>query len=282
MSGEREPLAGAVAVADPPWARRALIAVALGFLTFFLLLPVAAVFTEALRAGARAYFAALADPMALAAMRLTALTVFFVVPLHVAFGLAAAWALGKFRFRGRMLVNVLIELPFSVSPVIAGMVFVLLFGAHGWLGPWLAERDIKIIFALPGILLATLFVTVPIIARELVPVLEAQGSDDEEAALTLGASGWQTFFHITLPRIRWALFFAVVLCAARAMGEFGAVSVVSGHIRGRTNTLPLHVEILYNEYQFQAAFAVSSALTLLAGLTLVLKVWLEGRRKRFE
>lgn len=262
---------------EPVWVRRLLIGTALTFLSLFLLLPLAQVAVAAFSKGWSAYVSALADRHALAALRLTLWTALVVVPVQLVFGLAAAWLLGRFRFRGKSLLTVLVELPFAVSPVIAGMVFVLLFGAQGWWGPWLAAHDLKVIFALPGIVLATLFVSAPIVARELGPLLESQDSDEEEAALTLGASGWQVFFLVTLPRIRWGVFFALVLVSARAMGEFGAVSVVSGHIRGRTNTLPLHVEILYNEYQFQAAFACASILTLLAVATLGIKAWLEGR-----
>ncbi len=227
--------------------------------------------------GPAVYFAALADPMARAAIRLTLLTAAIVVPVNALFGVAAAWAVAKFEFRGRHLLTTLIDLPFSVSPVVSGMLFVLLFGANGLLGGWLAEHDVKVIFALPGIVLATAFVTAPFVARELIPVMRGQGSDEEQAALTLGASGWQMFRRISLPKMKWGLLFGIVLCNARAMGEFGAVSVVSGHIRGETTTLPLHVEILYNEYQMAAAFAVASLLTLLAVVTLVAKTFLEWR-----
>ena len=250
---------------------------ALMFLLFFLFLPLVVVFTEALRKGIGVYIASVTDPVALAAIKLTLLTAALVVPLNTAFGLAASWAIAKFDFKGKHLLTTLIDLPFSVSPVIAGMIFVLLFGAHGLVGPWLSDRGIKVIFALPGIVLATTFVTFPIVARELIPLMQSQGNDEEEAALTLGSGGWQTFFRISLPRIKWGLLSGVVLCAARAMGEFGAVSVVSGHIRGVTNTIPLHVEILYNEYQFAASFAVASLLTLLALATLVLKGLIEWR-----
>ncbi len=265
------------ALSEPRWVRALLIGIALAFLALFLFVPLAVVFVKALEGGVEAYMAAVNEPIALAAVRLTLLTAAIVVPVNLVFGLAAAWAIAKFRFRGRNFLVTLIDVPFAVSPVIAGMMFVLLFGASGLVGPWFLERDIKIIFALPGIVLATLFVTAPMVARELIPLLEAQGNDEEEAAMTLGASGWQTFFRVSLPKIRWGLAYGVILCNARAMGEFGAVSVVSGHIRGATNTLPLHVEILYNEYQFQAAFAVASLLTLLALATLGVKTWIEAR-----
>jgi len=257
-----------------------LVATALGFLTLFLFVPLAAVFYEALHKGWRAYFAAVAEPDALAAIKLTLIAAGIAVPLNVVFGVAAAWAIAKFDFRGKSVLTTLIDLPFSVSPVIAGLIYVLLFGAQGWLGPWLEEHDIRIIFALPGIVLATVFVTVPFVARELIPLMEAQGAEEEEAAIVLGASGWQTFWRVTLPNIKWGLLYGVILCNARAMGEFGAVSVVSGHIRGETNTVPLHVEILYNEYQFAAAFAVASLLALLALLTLALKSFVEWRAGR--
>jgi sulfate transport system permease protein len=266
---------------EPRLVRWLLITIALAFLVLFLLAPLAVVFSEALRKGLGAYRAAVTDSIALSAVRLTLLTSAIVVPINVVFGVAAAWLIARFEFRGRGLLMTLIDLPFSVSPVIAGMIFVLLFGAHGLLGPWLIRHGVKVIFALPGIVLATLFVTSPLVARELVPLLQAQGSDEEEAALTLGASGWQTFLRVSLPKMRWGLLYGVVLCNARAMGEFGAVSVVSGHVRGVTNTIPLHVEILYNEYQFSAAFGVASLLTLVAVATLVVKSlveWKSGRR----
>jgi len=254
-----------------------LITVGVTFLVLFLLLPLAAVFVEAFRAGLGAYFAAITEPDAVAAIKLTLLVAAIAVPANVIFGLAASWAIAKFDFVGKSVLNTLIDLPFSVSPVISGLIYVLLFGLQGFLGPWLQSEHIQIIFALPGIVLATIFVTFPFVARELVPLMQEQGTLDEEAALSLGASGWQTFFKVTLPNIRWALLYGVVLCNARAMGEFGAVSVVSGHIRGKTNTMPLHVEILYNEYNFAAAFAVASLLALLALVTLVIKVALEWR-----
>jgi sulfate transport system permease protein len=257
--------------------RIALVAVAVIFLVVFLLLPLAAVFVEALRAGFGAYVASITEPDALAAIKLTLIVAAIAVPANIVFGLAASWAIAKFEFKGKSMLNTLIDLPFSVSPVISGLIYVLLFGAQGYLGPYLQSHNIQIIFALPGIVLATIFVTFPFVARELVPLMQEQGIGDEEAALSLGASGWQTFFRVTLPNIRWALLYGVVLCNARAMGEFGAVSVVSGHIRGKTNTMPLHVEILYNEYNFAAAFAVASLLALLALVTLLIKIALEWR-----
>jgi len=264
-------------LSEPRAVRWVLTGTALAFLVLFLFLPLVVVFTEALQKGLGVYVAAIREPVALAAIRLTLLVTVLVVPLNAAFGVAAAWAIAKFEFRGKNLLTTLIDLPFSVSPVISGMVFVLLFGAQGLAGPWLLARGVKVIFALPGIVLATLFVTFPLVARELIPLMRSQGNDEEAAALTLGAGGWQTFFRISLPKIKWGLLYGVVLCAARATGEFGAVSVVSGHIRGVTNTIPLHVEILYNEYQFAAAFAVASLLTLLAVLTLVVKGIIEWR-----
>lgn len=248
-----------------------LIGAALVFLGLFLIVPLIAVFAKALESGFDAYLLAIKEPEALAAIKLTLLVTAITVPLNVIFGVAAAWALAKFEFRGKNLLITLIDLPFAVSPVISGLIFVLLFGAQGLLGPWLDAHDIKIIFAVPGIVLATLFVTFPFVVRELIPIMQATGTEEEEAALVLGASGWQTFFKITLPNIKWGLFYGVILCSARAMGEFGAVSVVSGHIRGLTNTIPLHVEILYNEYNFVAAFAVASLLAILALLTLFVK-----------
>ena len=268
--------------ADRPLVRAVLIATALAFLVLFLLLPLFAVFVEALRQGLGAYLAGITEPDALAAIRLTLLVAAIAVPLNVVFGIFAAWAIAKFEFTGKSLLTTLIDLPFSVSPVIAGLIYVLLFGAQGFLGPWLAEHDIKIIFAVPGIVLATIFVTFPFVARELIPLMQEQGAEEEEAARMLGASGLQIFLRVTLPNVKWGLLYGVLLCNARAMGEFGAVSVVSGHIRGLTNTMPLHVEILYNEYNFVAAFAVASLLTLLAVLTLVLKTALEWRSKRAE
>jgi len=257
-----------------------LTALALGFMLLFLALPLVAVFTEALRGGWAAYWAALREPDALAAIALTLLTAAIAVPLNLVFGVAAAWCIAKFEFRGKSLLTTLIDLPFSVSPVVAGLIYVLVFGAQGWLGPWLAAHDIKIVFAVPGIVLATVFVTFPFVARELIPLMQAQGNDQEQAAQVLGANGWQTFWHVTLPNIKWGLIYGVILCNARAMGEFGAVSVVSGHIRGQTNTMPLHVEVLYNEYQGQAAFAVASLLALLAIVTLGVKTLIEWQHAR--
>jgi sulfate/thiosulfate transport system permease protein len=254
-----------------------LTGLALAFLGLFLVVPLVAVFVHAMARGVAVYWAAISDPAALAATRLTLLTAAIAVPLNVLFGLTASWTIAKFDFRGKRLLITLIDLPFSVSPVISGMIFVLLFGARGLFGPWLAAHDLKIIFAVPGMVLATLFVTFPFVARELIPLMQAQGTDEEEAAVTLGASGWQTFWRVTLPNVRWGLLYGVILCNARAMGEFGAVSVVSGHIRGITNTLPLHVEILYNEYQFAGAFAVASLLSLLALVTLVGKKAIERK-----
>ncbi len=265
---------------ESPAVRLALTAVALAFLGLFIVLPLVVVFSEALQKGAAFYFSAFAEPAATAAIRLTLLTAAIAVPVNLVFGVTAAWAITKFEFRGKSFLITLIDLPFSVSPVISGLVFVLLFGLQGWLGPWLAENDIKIVFAVPGIVLATIFVTFPFVARELIPLMQEQGTAEEEAAIVLGASGWQTFWRVTLPNIKWGLLYGVLLCNARAMGEFGAVSVVSGHIRGLTNTMPLHIEILYNEYNFAAAFAVASLLALLALVTLVAKSLLELRLDR--
>ncbi len=265
------------ALAEPRLVRWLLIAATLLFLGVFLLLPLITVFVQAFSQGARVFFAALVDGDTLSSIRLTLLTAAIAVPLNTIFGIAAAWAIAKFEFRGKSLLITLIDLPFSISPVIAGMVFVLLFGANGWLGAWLATHDIKVVFALPGIVLATAFVTLPFVARELIPLMQAQGTDEEQAAATLGAGGLRMLWHVTLPNIRWALLYGILLCNARAMGEFGAVSVVSGHVRGLTNTMPLHVEILYNDYQTSAAFAVSSLLALLAFLTMALKIFLEWR-----
>ena len=259
------------ATAEPAWVRRVVIGVGVGFLLLFVALPLTAVFYEALRHGAGVYFGAIVAPEALHALKLTLLAAAISVPLNLVFGIAAAWAIARFRFPGRSLLITLIDLPLAVSPVIAGMVFVLLFGRQGLLGPWLADHGIKIIYALPGIVLATTFVTFPFIARELIPLMEAQGGEEEEAAIVLGASGWQMFFRVTLPKIKWGLLYGVTLCTARAIGEFGAVSVVSGHVRGRTNTLPLHVEILYTEYELSAAFAVASLLVLIALVSLVVR-----------
>lgn len=270
------------ATKEPAWVRRTLIGLALVFLTLFLFIPLVSVFYEAFKKGAEVYVAAITDPDAVSAIKLTLLVAAIAVPLNLIFGIAAAWAIAKFEFRGKNLLITMIDLPFSVSPVVSGLIYVLVFGLQGWLGPWLAEHDIKIIFAVPGIVLATVFVTVPFIARELIPLMQAQGTEEEEAAVVLGASGWQTFYHVTLPNIKWGLLYGAILCNARAMGEFGAVSVVSGHIRGSTNTLPLHVEILYNEYNFAAAFAVASLLALLALVTLALKTLIEFRNQQHQ
>lgn len=278
------------ATAESAVVRRLLIGAALLFLAVFLLLPLAVVFAEAFQRGAEAYFESLREPDALAAIRLTLWIAAIAVPMNLIFGVAASWAIARFDFFGKSVLTTLIDLPFSVSPVVSGLVYVLVFGAQGWLGPWLAEHGIKVIFAVPGIALTTIFVTFPFVARELIPLMQAQGAEEEEAALTLGAGGWQTFFRVTLPNVKWGLLYGVILCNARAMGEFGAVSVVSGHIRGLTNTMPLHVEILYNEYQHVAAFAVASLLALLALATLAAKSLVEwkmerqsaGRRKAVE
>jgi sulfate transport system permease protein len=268
------------ATTEPTWVRRLLIGGALAYLGLFLFVPVAAVFGEALKKGIGPYAAALADPLTLKAVLLTVTAAAIAVPMNVLFGIAAAWAIAKFRFRGKNLLLTLIDLPFSVSPVISGLIFVLLFGLRGLFGPWLTEHGVQVIFALPGIVLATMFVTFPFVARELVPLMQAQGADEEEAALSLGANAFQTFLNVTLPNIRWGLLYGSILATARAIGEFGAVSVVSGHIRGRTNTIPLHVEILYNEYDFVGAFAISSLLVLTAFLTLGLKTALQRRARR--
>lgn len=263
------------AVREPAWVRMMLVTVAVLFLGIFVLVPLCAVFGEALKKGLNIYLASFNDSAAFAAIQLTLLVAAIAVPANLVFGLAAAWAIAKFEFPGKGLLVTLIDLPFAVSPVVAGLIYVLIFGAQGWLGPFLQEHDIKIIFAVPGIVLATIFVTFPFIARELIPVMQAQGSEEEQVALSLGASGWQTFCRVTLPNVRWALIYGVILCNARAMGEFGAVSVVSGHIRGLTNTIPLHVEILYNEYNFVAAFAMASLLAVLALVTLLIKSLVE-------
>ena len=263
------------ATSEAKWVRYSLIAVTMVFLSLFLFMPLAAVFAEALRKGFDAYFAALVEPDALSAIKLTLIAAAISLPLNVVFGVSAAWAIAKFEFRGKSLLITLIDLPFAVSPVIAGLIYVLMFGLQGWVGGWLSDHEFKIIFAIPGIVLATTFVTFPFVARELIPLMQAQGKDEEEAALVLGASGWQMFWRVTLPNIKWGLLYGVILCNARAMGEFGAVSVVSGHIRGLTNTMPLHVEILYNEYNYVAAFAVASLLAMLALVTLALKTYVE-------
>jgi sulfate transport system permease protein len=279
-SATTAPRAVTRATGESPVVRWALTGIALAFLALTLVLPLALVFTQALAKGLPAYLAAIKEPDALSAAKLTLLIASIAVPVNLIFGVAAAWCISKFHFPGKNVLITLIDLPFAVSPVISGMIFVLLFGAHGWFGSWLAEHDIKIIFAVPGIVLATTFVTAPFVARELIPLMQEQGADEEEAAIVLGAGGWQTFFRVTLPNIKWGLLYGLILCNARAMGEFGAVSVVSGHIRGETNTLPLHVEILYNEYAFAASFAVASVLTLLALITLALKTLVEWQQRR--
>ncbi|WP_066330724.1 sulfate ABC transporter permease subunit CysW [Azohydromonas lata] len=267
------------AATEPAWVRRTLIAVALAFLTLFLFVPLVLVFIEAFKKGVEVYLEAIIEPDAASAIKLTLIAAGISVPLNLVFGVAAAWAIAKFEFRGKSVLLTLIDLPFSVSPVIAGLIYILVFGLQGWLGAWLQAHDLKIIFAVPAIVLATLFITFPFVARELIPLMQAQGVEQEEAATVLGASGWQTFRRVTLPNVKWALLYGVILCNARAMGEFGAVSVVSGHIRGQTNTMPLHIEILYNEYQFAAAFAVASLLAALALVTLGLKYIVERRVK---
>jgi len=269
------------ATREAAWVRYLLLTIGLLFFLSCLVLPLILVFVEAFKQGVGVYFQALVHPDTLSAVKLTLLTAAIAVPLNVVFGVAAAWCVAKFNFRGKSILTTIIDLPFSVSPVIAGMMLVLIFGSQGWLGEWLIDNDIKILYATPAIVLATIFITVPFVARELIPLMESQGNEEEEAAIVLGASGWQTFWKVTLPNIKWGLLYGVILCNARAMGEFGAVSVVSGHIRGETNTLPLHVEILYNEYTFSAAFAVSSLLALLAIVTLILKTWVElGQEKQ--
>ena len=275
----RSPRSVAAATTEPAWVRRLLIGSALSFLTLFLFVPLGLVFFEAFKKGFGVYLAAITDPDALSAIKLTLIAAVISVPLNLVFGVAAAWCIAKFEFHGKNLLLTLIDLPFSVSPVIAGLIYVLVFGLQGWFGESLRDHDIKIIFAVPGIVLATIFVTFPFVARELIPLMQAQGLEQEEAARVLGANGWQIFWRVTLPNVKWALLYGVILCNARAMGEFGAVSVVSGHIRGQTNTLPLHIEILYNEYQFAAAFAVASLLASLALVTLVLKFAVEQRVK---
>jgi len=274
---------GPRATLEAAWVRWTLIGVAIAFLGLFLFMPLAVVFSAALSKGVGTYLAGFREPDAIAAIKLTLLTAAIAVPLNLIFGVAAAWAIAKFDFAGKSLLVTLIDLPFSVSPVVSGLIYVLIFGLQGLLGPWLREHDIKIIFAVPGIILATIFVTFPFVARELIPLIQAQGNEEEEAALTLGAGGWQTFFRVTLPNVKWGLLYGVIICNARAMGEFGAVSVVSGHIRGLTNTMPLHIEILYNEYQYVPAFAVASLLALLALVTLVVKSVVEWKsQERIE
>ena len=281
MSGATQPVRRVSSgTTEAAWVRYTLIGTALVFVLLFLILPLAAVFTEALRKGVGAYLEALKEPDAWSAIKLTLIAAAISVPLNLIFGVSAAWAIAKYEFPGKSFLTTLVDLPFSVSPVVAGLMYVLVFGAQGWFGPWLMAHDIKIVFAVPGIVLATIFVTFPFIARELIPLMQAQGNDEEQAAIVLGATGWQTFWHVTLPNIKWGLIYGVILCNARAMGEFGAVSVVSGHIRGQTNTLPLHVEILYNEYQSVAAFAVASLLAILALVTLVIKSVAEWRQEQ--
>ena len=267
---------------EPAALRWGLTLAALLFLALFIVVPLVVVFAQALEKGFGVYWAAIREPDALASVRLTLLAAGIAVPMNLLFGLAAAWAIAKFQFRGKNVLLTLIDLPFAVSPVIAGLIYVLVFGAQGWLGPWLADRNIRIIFAVPGIVLATIFVTFPFVAREIIPLMQAQGTDEEDAGLVLGARGWQLFFRVTLPNIKWSLLYGVILCTARAMGEFGAVSVVSGHIRGETNTMPLHVEILYNEYNFAAAFAVASLLAVLAVVTLAAKRLLEWKMRQAD
>ena len=275
-----EPAYTPKAITEPVWLKITLIAIAFAFSLLFLLIPLAVVFTEAFKKGWQTYLLAISDPDALSAIRLTLMTAAIAVPANLIFGVAASWAIAKFEFRGKSFLLTLIDLPFSVSPVISGLIYVLLFGAHGWFGAWLMEHDIQILFAVPGIVMATVFVTFPFVARELIPLMQTQGNEEEEAALVLGASGWRTFWYVTLPNIKWGLLYGVILCNARAMGEFGAVSVVSGHIRGETNTMPLQVEILYNEYNFAAAFAVASLMAFLALVTLALKSFIEWRINR--
>ncbi len=277
--GSAAPSRAAQATTEGALVRWSLITIAVLFLGVFLFMPLAVVFASALAKGVSVYFASLHEPDALAAIRLTLIAAGIAVPLNLIFGVAAAWAIGKFNFVGKSFLVTLIDLPFSVSPVVSGLIYVLIFGLQGILGPWMSAHDFRVIFAVPGIVLATIFVTFPFVARELIPLVQAQGNEEEEAALTLGASGWQTFFRVTLPNIKWGLLYGVILCNARAMGEFGAVSVVSGHIRGRTNTMPLHIEILYNEYQFAPAFAVASLLALLALTTLLVKSIVEWKSR---
>jgi len=271
-----------ISTTEPTWLRWTLISIALAWLALFLLLPLVAVFTEAFRKGIHAYLEAFDDPNMWAAVRLTLLAAGIAVPLNLVFGVSAAWTIARFDFRGKSILLTLIDLPFAVSPVIAGLIYVLVFGLQGWFGEWLSDHDIQIIFAVPGIVLATIFVTFPFVARELIPLMQAQGKEEEEAAIVLGASGWQMFWRVTLPNIKWGLLYGVILANARAMGEFGAVSVVSGHIRGMTNTLPLHVEILFNEYNFVASFACASLLAMLALITLVLKTLVEWNIERMH
>ncbi|HSC74674.1 MAG TPA: sulfate ABC transporter permease subunit CysW [Pseudomonadales bacterium] len=277
MSANKSTTVTSVITTEAPWIRRLLIGIALLWLALFLLLPLVSIFFEGLRKGLETYLAAFDDPNVWSAIRLTLFAAIISVPLNLVFGVAAAWTIARFDFRGKSVLLTLIDLPFAVSPVIAGLIYVLVFGLQGWFGGWLSDHDIRIIFAVPGIVLATLFVTFPFVARELIPLMQAQGKDEEEAAIVLGASGWQMFWRVTLPNIKWGLLYGVILSNARAMGEFGAVSVVSGHIRGLTNTLPLHVEVLYNEYNHVAAFACASLLAMLALITLVLKTFVEWK-----
>lgn len=274
------PVIQAKGTTDPQWVKWLLITIALLFLGLFLILPLITVFLQAFDKGLDVYMAAITQPEALSAIKLTLLVALISVPVNAMFGIAAAWAITKFQFRGKNILITLIDLPFAISPIIAGLIFVLLFGAQGVFGDWLFEHDIKIVFAVPGIILATLFVTVPFVARELIPLMQAQGTSEEEASITLGAGGWKTFLHVTLPNIKWALLYGMILANARAIGEFGAVSVVSGHIRGLTNTMPLHIEILYGEYQFAAAFAVASLMSIMAIITLVIKSFLEWKGQK--
>lgn len=284
MSGSNQNLAKQLqskdATREPAWVRNILLSISLIVFLGLLILPLVLVFVEAFRQGIEVYFNALVEPDTLSAVKLTLLTAAIAVPLNVVFGVAAAWAVAKFNFKGKTLLTTLIDTPFSVSPVIAGLMLVLMFGTQGWLGSWLQTYNIQVLYSVPAIVLATIFITVPFVARELIPLMQAQGNEEEEAAILLGASGWTTFWKITLPNIKWGLLYGVILCNARAMGEFGAVSVVSGHIRGETNTLPLHVEILYNDYSYSAAFAVASLLAFLAILTLIIKTWVEVRQEK--
>ncbi|WP_347320794.1 sulfate ABC transporter permease subunit CysW [Rossellomorea sp. RS05] len=280
MERSTAPVIQAKGTTDPQWVKWLLITIALLFLGLFLILPLITVFLQAFDKGLDVYMAAITQPEALSAIKLTLLVALISVPMNALFGIAAAWAITKFQFRGKNILITLIDLPFAISPIIAGLIFVLLFGAQGVFGDWLFEHDIKIVFAVPGIILATLFVTVPFVARELIPLMQAQGTSEEEASITLGAGGWKTFLHVTLPNIKWALLYGMILANARAIGEFGAVSVVSGHIRGLTNTMPLHIEILYGEYQFAAAFAVASLMSIMAIITLVIKSFLEWKGQK--
>ncbi|GHG71179.1 sulfate ABC transporter permease subunit CysW [Alishewanella longhuensis] len=268
------------ATAEPAWVKWTLVTVALTFLTLFLVLPLSVVLYGAFELGVKVWWDAITEPDALAAIRLTLFVLVIVVPLNAIFGIAIAWAIAKFEFKGKTLLISIIDMPFAISPVVVGLIFVILFGSQGWLGPWLSAHDIKIVFAVPGIIIVILFGTLPFVARELIPLMQQQGKEEEEASLTLGASGWKTFWYVTLPNIKWGLIYGVVLCNARAMGEFGAVAIVSGRIRGETNTMPLHIEVLYNEYMFTAAFAVSSLLTGLALVTIVIKSWVEYKDER--